>query len=156
MISIFNFRFIWQIWRLWRSASTCQSCGSSKPLFKATVQNYSSKVFLLPKSTKLLPKAAPQSGSPQLLPKAVPQSTAAKKSVPQSGSAKLVSKVAPESCSRKITIESCTPKLHSKAAVFQSFCSKLPRKAVPQGYSYFPNCFPKLLNKAVPQNCYRE
>ena len=160
MISIFNFRFIWQIWRLWRSASTCQNCGSSKPLFKATVQNYSSKVFLLPKSTKLLPKAAPQSCSPKRFSAAASQSCSPKYSCKEICSPKWLRKTSFQSGSRKlfrkITIENCPPKLHSKAAVFQSFCSKLPRKAVPQGYSYFPNCFPKLLNKAVPQNYYRE
>ena len=128
--------------------------------FKASIQSYRAKLFLQKIPAPQIHKAAPQSCSPKRFSAAASQSCSPKYSCKEICSPKWLRKTSFQSGSRKlfrkITIESCPPKLHSKAAVFQSFCSKLPRKAVPQGYSYFPNCFPKLLNKAVPQNYYRE
>ena len=77
----------------------------------------------------------------------------------QSGSRKLLPKVAAESCFPKLRSKAipqrCFPKL------FQSCCSKLPRKAAPQSCSFFPNCSPKLhkafspkpLPKVVIESC---
>ena len=131
-----------------------RSHGSSKFLFKPTVQNYSSKLLVFPKSN-LLHKAPPQSGSPQLFPKIIPQSTAAKR-LPRSYYAQTYS---PnrfpigilQSSFPKVAPQSCVLKLVPKAAIFQSFYSKLPRKNASQNCSYRRP--PKLLSRSIPNNC---
>ena len=71
---------------------------------------------------------------------------------------------------RTVVIENCRQivlkisKARFKAAVFESCCSKLPRKPAPQSCSCFPlvrklckaapqSCSPKLLPEAAPQSC---
>ena len=67
----------------------------------------------------------------------------------QSGSRKLLPKVA---------AESCPPKLRSKAnsqscCFFQSFCSKLPRKAAPASQTCSTKLFPKGAPKIMIKSC---
>ena len=136
--------------------SSSQKCCSSKQLFCKIVR----------KLAKVAPKVAPPCGSPQLLPKASPQSCSPKlrffKAAVRSCRAKLLLKAAPQSCScfpkllHKAVSQSRSPKLLSKAA--PNSCSprllKLPPKIVSE--NYFPNCFLKLLPKAVvlESNCF--
>ena len=120
------------------------------------MQNFSSKLFLFPQkkiriySTKLFPKVVARNYFP-VIPKLLWF-----KPISQDRFPKLFSKAAPQSCSAKLlpkdTHQIFVLKLVRKATVFQSFWSKLPRKAPPPSQ----NCPPKLLHqgKFVSQICF--
>ena len=105
-------------------------------------------------SSKLLPKAAPQSCStgaaPQNYAQAVLQSCCPKAA--ESCSPKLLPKIAPQNCVLKATPQRCSPKLRFFKAAVQSCSSKLLPikllpKAVPRRCS--TKLCPKLFSKAV-------
>ena len=123
------------------SKVSSQSCGSLKLLFKATVQSCFSNL-------PLLPEAAPKNYCPKLLPQSCSSSTLSPKTAPQNYSAKRPPKNAIQSCSPKWSVKRY-PKAAPKAAVFQSFCSKLSHKAAPAPQS----CSLKPLPKVVIESC---
>ena len=128
--------------------------------FKASIQNYHTKLFLQSIPAPQIHKAAPQSCSPKRFSAAASQSCSPKYSCKEICSPKWLPKTSFQSSSRKlfrkITIESFPPKLHSRAAVFQKFVrncrARLLLKATPTSQIVSQSCSTNLFLKIIIEN----